>query len=150
MTREPSDVVTAAGSYHSRLLVAYKLAPFRAYGGCGKGEKYPVMEVYRLPVGVIPRIEGTTVSIEFIGENEDHLAAIFIRWYAVQVDRGVLVNQTKISYVRYLSGCISIDAVPTAFMGEFGRGKVYDHRVSNTEGGVIKTARGSMIELTTK
>ena len=41
-------------------------------------EKYPIMEINRLPVGVIPRIEGTTVSVKFIRENEDHFAAILI------------------------------------------------------------------------
>jgi len=92
MTREPSDVVTAEGSYHSRLLVAYKSAPVKVYNGGGNDEKYPVMKIGRLPVGVIPRIEGTTISIEFIREDEDHLATVFIGWYIVRVDRCVLVD----------------------------------------------------------
>ena len=128
------------------------MAPFRVYDGCGKNEKYPVMEIDRLPIGVIPRVEGTTVSIEFVRENEDHLAAIFIRWYAVHVGGGVLVNQTEVSDVRYLTSCIGGDTVPTTFMSELGRGKVYDHRVSSTGGEIIGNARGCMMEreLTTK
>ena len=62
------------------------------------------MEVDRLPVGVIPWVEGTAVCVEFIGENEDHLAAIFIGGYVVDLDRGVPIDETKVSYVRYLSG----------------------------------------------
>ena len=50
------------------------------------------MEIDRLPIRVVTRVECTTVSIEFIGENEDQLAAIFVRWYTVHVGRRVLVN----------------------------------------------------------
>jgi hypothetical protein len=85
-------VVTAAGSYHSILLVAYTSGSFRALKQWWRNEKYPIMEIDRLPVGVIARIECTTVSVEFIGENEDHLAPIFIRRYVVHVDGRVLVN----------------------------------------------------------
>ena len=108
------------------------------------------MEIDRLPVGVIPRVEGTTVSIEFIGENEDHFAVIFIGWYAVHVGGGVLVDETKDSDVRYLPGCIGGDTVPTTFVGELRRGKVYDDRVSCTGGDVIKKVRGCVMGLTTK
>ena len=78
------------------------------------------MEISCLPVRVIPRIEGTTVSIEFIGENEDHLAAILIGWYAVHLGWCVLVDQTKVPNVWYLSGFIGGDAIPTTFVGELG------------------------------
>ena len=50
------------------------------------------MEIDCLPVGVVPGVEGATVSVKFIGENEDHLAAIFIRRDCVPVDRGVFVD----------------------------------------------------------
>ena len=88
------------------------------------------MEINRLPVGVIPRIKGTTVSVEFIRENEDHLAAIFIGCYVVHVYWRVLVDETKVSDVRYLSGCIGVDT-PTV-MGVAG--VIHSHRVSDTEG----------------
>ena len=78
------------------------------------------MEVYRLPVGVIPRIEGTTVFIEFVRENEDHLAAVFIRWFAVHVGGSVLVYQAEVSDVRYLSGCVRTNTIPATVMGEYG------------------------------
>lgn len=50
------------------------------------------MEVDRLPIGVVTWVESTAVSVEFIGENEDQLTAISVRWYIVHVDRSVLVN----------------------------------------------------------
>lgn len=95
------------------------------------------MEVDRLPVGVIPRIEGTTVFVEFIGENEDHLAAVFIRWDVVRSDGCIFVNQPKVSDVRYLSSCIGVDAVPTV-MGELRRGEMYDYRIASTGGDVVE------------
>ena len=92
ITREPSDVVIAAGSYHSRLLVACGIRPVQRVKRRQNGEKYPIMEIDRLPVGVVSRIEGPTVSVELVRENEDHLATIFIRWYIVHVDRCVFVD----------------------------------------------------------
>jgi len=53
---------------------------------------YPIMEVDRLQIGVVTGVECTTVSIEFIGENKDQLASIFVRWYTVPVGRRVLVK----------------------------------------------------------
>lgn len=94
------------------------------------------MEIDRLPVGVVSRIEGPTVSVELVRENEDHLATIFIRWYIVHVDRCVLVDQSKVSDVWYLPGCIGGDAVPTTFVGKLRRGKVYDHGVTSAGGGI--------------
>ena len=92
MTREPSEVVTATGSYHSKLLVACRSVPISAYNSCRRDERYPVMKVSRFPIGVVPRIKGTAVSIEFIGKNKDHLAAVLIRLYIVRLDGRVLVN----------------------------------------------------------
>ena len=110
-------MVTAAGSSHSMLLVAYKSAPFKGVQGEGNDGKYPVMEINRFPIGVIPWIKRATVCIEFIREHEDHLAAIFIGWDIVHLDRGVLVDETKVPNVWYLSGCIGGDATPTAILG---------------------------------
>ena len=109
------------------------------YKGGGGGEKYPVMEVDRFPVGVISRIKGTTVCIEFIREDKDHLAAIFIRWYAIKVGGGVLVDQTKVSNIRYLTGFIGGDAVPT-IAGRSVRGKVYNDGISSTGSDVVEDA----------
>jgi len=102
--------------------------------------KYPVMEVDRLPVGVISRIKGTTVFIEFIGEDKDHLAAIFVGWYVIQVGGGVLVDQTKVPNIWYLTGFIGGDAVPT-IAGGFVRGKVYNDGVSSTGSDVAEDAK---------
>jgi hypothetical protein len=55
-------------------------------------EKYPIMEVDRLPIGVVARVECTAVSVEFVGENENQLTPIFVRRYTVCVDGRVLVN----------------------------------------------------------
>ena len=89
------------------------------------------MEVDRLPVGVISRIKGTTVSIEFIREDKDHLAAVFVGWYVIQVGWGVLVDQTKVPNIRYLTGFIGCDGVPTVTGGSV-RGKIYNDGVSST------------------
>jgi hypothetical protein len=64
----------------------------QAYNGGENHERYPVMKVDRLPVRVVSRIKGTAVCVELIGENEDHVAAIFIGWYIVYIDRRVPVD----------------------------------------------------------
>jgi len=97
------------------------------------------MEVDRLPIGVISRIKGTAVTTKFIREYEDHLTAVFIGWYAIKVGGGVLVDQAKVSNIRYLTGFICGDAVPTV-MGELVRGKIYNDGVSSTGGDAVKGA----------
>ena len=90
------------------------------------------MEIDRLPVGIVPWIKRTTVCIEFIGENEDHLATIFIGRYVVHFDRSVLVDEAEVADVRDLTGSIGDDAVPTVVA--VVRREVDDHRVSDTGG----------------
>lgn len=101
------------------------------------------MEIDRLPVGVIPRIEGATISVEFIGENEDHLTAVFIRWHIVHFGGCILVNQSKVSYVRYLPSCIGVDAAPT-LLGKLRRGEIYDDGITSTGGGMIEKWGGGL------
>ena len=96
---------------------------------------HPIMEIDRLPIGVVTGVECATVSIEFIGENEDQLASIFIRWYTVHVGRRVLVEQSKDFRVRYLSSCIGGDACPTTM------GEAYDHRVTSTGDEVVENEK---------
>jgi len=98
------------------------------------------MEVDRLPVGVISRIKGTAVLIELIREDKDHLAAIFIGWYAIQVGGGVLVDQAKVPNIWYLTGFIGGDAVPT-ITGVSVRGKIYNDWVSSTGSEVVEDAK---------
>lgn len=71
------------------------------------------MKIDRLPIGIVPWIKRATVCVELVGEHENHLATIFIRWYAVSVDGRIFVDEAEVSDVRYLTGLIGVDLVPT-------------------------------------
>jgi len=88
------------------------------------------MEVNRLPIGVVTGVERTTVFVEFVRENEDQLAAIFVRWDIVHAGRRVLVNESEFYRARYLTGCIGGYFSPT---GEL-RGEGCGYRVTSTRG----------------
>lgn len=105
------------------------------------------MEIDRLPVGIIPRIKRTTVCVEFIGEYENHLPTIFIGWYVVKVDRRVLVDEAKVTDVRYLTGGIGVDGVPTV-AGVVGC-EVHNHRVADTGGWRSQRIDGRRCEVVT-
>lgn len=91
------------------------------------------MEIDRLPIRIVPWIKGATVCVEFIGEHKYHLAAIFIRWYVVHLGRCVLVDEAKVPDVRYLTGRIGIDTVPT-IATVVRRSEIHNHRISDTGG----------------
>ena len=88
------------------------------------------MEVNRLPIGVVTRVECTAVFVEFVRENEGQLAAVFVGWDIVHAGRRVLVNESKTPRAWYLSGCIGGCVSPT---GEFW-GEGCSHRVNSTGG----------------
>lgn len=78
ITNDPFEVVTAAGSYHSRLFVALHVALFISEPSWIQiVMNYPIVQVNCLPVWVISSIKCPTVDIKFIRKNQSHLGSVF-------------------------------------------------------------------------
>jgi hypothetical protein len=57
----------------------------------------PVMQVDRLPIGVIPWIKCTTVLVEFVREHQLPFLSIQIGRLRISFSWSVLVNEAKVS-----------------------------------------------------
>jgi hypothetical protein len=71
MTRAPSAVVTAAGSYHSRLFVAWGIINHKVLTCRFKYKNYPIVKVGSFPIWIVAGVERATGSIKFVREDED-------------------------------------------------------------------------------
>jgi hypothetical protein len=102
MTRDPLYVVTASGSYHSKLFVAWDRCQLNAVSATDEFPD-PIMEVSCLPIWVVSGVKRATICIELIREYKLPVRPVSVGCLDVSILWCVLVNETKISIPWQLS-----------------------------------------------